>query len=427
MLTDAVAAVALTGDRRDDRQSTTSRQTRRNPMTTKPKSTSGGSSSSKPPSPGRFAHPFFEPPAPPPAPSSHITQWSKAQLGPVPPVTGNGSIALDTIIGAPGVQEIERLGEIRFHALGDSGVGHADEAEKVAEEMATDFKPGAGALNPAFLLHLGDVIYGPDKENHYGERFYRPYRHYPGKIIAIPGNHDGEVKSPADSPALKAFRANFCAAAAVVPPQASGSGIFRETMTQPGVYWLLDAPFVRVIGLYSNSLENPGYLEGDGGNDKSQLDWLQKTLKRIAGMDKKALVIGTHHPPFSQSGHSGSTEMSQSIDAACAAAGVVPDAFLAAHAHNYQRYTRRMGGKQVPYIVAGGGGMPPQKVVDATGQPADAGNQTTYDAAMESLGYLFVTASAQLLKFEFWPLGAQHTQPFDPFTLDLGSHVLTRG
>jgi hypothetical protein len=38
-------------------------------------------------------------------------------------------------------------------------------------------------------------------------------------------------------------------------------------MIQPGVYWLLDAPFVRIIGLYSNCLENPGYLEGDGGAD----------------------------------------------------------------------------------------------------------------------------------------------------------------
>jgi hypothetical protein len=378
------------------------------------------------PSAGRFALPFFQPP-PPAAARGHgrITTWSKTQLGPIPPVIRGGRMMLSDVIGAEGASEIEQLGEIRFHALGDSGVGNAAEAEKVAEEMATDFKPGAGALNPAFLFHLGDVIYGPDKDTHYGDRFYRPYRHYPGKIIAIAGNHDGEVKSPADAPSLKAFRANFCAATAAVPAQAAGSGIFRETMTQPGVYWLLDAPFVRVIGLYSNLLENPGYLEGDGGKDTTQLDWLETTLKSIAGADKKALLIATHHPPYSQSGHSGSTEMSQSIDAVCQKAKVIPDGFLSAHAHSYQRYTRRLGGKQIPYIVAGGGGMPPQPVPAATGQPADA--QTTYDAALESLGYLFVTASARQLKFEFWPLGNQHTQPFDPFTVDLSTNVLTRG
>jgi hypothetical protein len=379
----------------------------------------------------RYAHPFFLPAAhtarQPIKGHSHMTEWSKNQLGPIPPITGDGIMDLADVIGADGVHEIEQLGEIRFHAVGDSGVGHADEAEKVADDMATDYKAGAGGLNPAFLFHLGDVIYGPDKDNHYGERFYRPYRHYPGKIIAIAGNHDGEAKSPADSPSLKAFRANFCAATAAVPQQAAGSGIYRETMTQPGVYWLLEAPFLRIIGLYSNLLENPGFLEGDGGKDHSQLDWLKTTLKSIADKDAKALVIATHHPPYSQSGHSGSTEMSQSIDAVCTAAGVIPDAFLSAHAHSYQRYTKRIGGKQVPYIVAGTGGMPPQKVPDATGQPADASHETTYDAAISSLGYLFVTASAQQVKFEFWPLGSDRTQPFDPFTIDLATHVLTRG
>jgi hypothetical protein len=379
----------------------------------------------------RYAHPFFLPvphtARQPIKGHTRITDWSKGQLGPIPPVVNNGIMGLADVIGADGVREIEQLGEIRFHALGDSGVGHADEAEKVAEEMATDYKADAGALNPAFLFHVGDVIYGPDKDNHYGERFYRPYRHYPGKIIAIPGNHDGESKSPSDSPSLKAFRANFCASSAQVPQQAAGSGIYRETMTQPGVFWLLDAPFLRIIGLYSNLLENPGFLEGNGGNDRSQLDWLEATLKSVAQETKKALVIATHHPPYSQSGHSGSTEMSQSIDAACNAAQVFPDAFLSAHAHNYQRYTRRIGGKQVPYIVVGTGGMPPKKVPDATGQPADATHETTYDAAIASLGYLFVSASALQLKFEFWPLGSTHTQPFDPFSVDLATHMVTRG
>jgi hypothetical protein len=177
----------------------------------------------------------------------------------VPKIKGDGVIDLSEIIGSDGVDEIEKLGEIRFHSLGDSGVNHAEEAEKVAEDMATDLKPGAGSLNPAFLFHQGDVIYGPGKAEHYGERFYRPYRHYPGKVIAIPGNHDGETKSAADKPSLSAFRANFCAKTAAVPEQASGSGIFRETMTQPGVYWRLEAPFVRIIGLYSNCLEIPAF------------------------------------------------------------------------------------------------------------------------------------------------------------------------
>jgi hypothetical protein len=151
------------------------------------------------PAPSRYAHPFYASTASASSASAasgkNLTAWSKSQLGPIPPMEGDGIINLETIIGTDAVSEIEQLGEIRFHTLGDSGVGHADEAEQVADDMATDYKPDAGALNPAFLFHLGDVIYGPDKANHYGERFYRPYRNYPGKILAIPGNHDGTKRT----------------------------------------------------------------------------------------------------------------------------------------------------------------------------------------------------------------------------------------
>jgi Calcineurin-like phosphoesterase len=379
----------------------------------------------------RYAHPFYLP-----APSStrqpingqtRMTDWSKTQLGLVPPIKNNGVMTLDGLIGADGAKEIDQVGEIRFHALGDSGVGSAQEAENVAGEMATDYAAGAGGLNPAFLLHLGDVIYGPDKAAHYGDRFYRPYRHYPGKIIAIPGNHDGEEKSAVDTPSLKDFQANFCAPNAVVPKAAADSGIYRETMTQPGVYWMLEASFVRIIGLYSNRLENPGYLQGisNGNQDSSQIDWLKKTLATISkAKDKKALVIATHHPPYSQSGHSGSSEMNQTIDDACTGTGVIPDLFLSAHAHNYQRYTRRLGGKQVPYIVVGTGGMPPQPVATATGQPVAGSVGLTYDSAVASYGYLFVTLSAKQLKTEFWEFGQQHTTAYDTVTVDLSTHIL---
>jgi hypothetical protein len=334
-------------------------------------------------------------------------------------------MSLADIIGSEAVQEIQAIGELRFHALGDSGVGHADDAEKVAEYIATDYRPDAGGLNPAFLFHLGDVIYGPSKSEHYGERFYRPYRHYPGKIIAIPGNHDGESKSAADNPSLNAFIGNFCATSAAVPEQAAGSGIFRETMTQPGVYWMLDAPFARIIGLYSNRLENPGFLEGDGGADTSQLQWLRDTLTAIKAMPPKALVMATHHPPFSSAGHSGSTEMLQSIDNICNAVDVLPDLFLSAHAHSYQFYTRRIRGRQVPFIVAGTGGMPPQGLPPATGEPFGTSGDTTYDSGMAALGSLFVTISPRQIKTEFWPLDQQTA--FDTWVVDLDTHLVSRG
>jgi predicted phosphodiesterase len=357
-----------------------------------------------------------------------LTDWKKANLGPLPPVKNDGRMNLADIIGADGVGEIEQLGEIRFHALGDSGATHGDDAELVAEEMTSDFKPAAGALNPAFLFHLGDIVYGPGKAAHYVDRFYSPYRHYPGKIIAIPGNHDGETTTAQDQPSLKDYLTNFCADNANVPRDASSSGIFRQTMMQPGAYWLLDAPFVRIIGLYSNRIENPGYLEGktDAGQpDTSQIDWLKRTLKALAAVqEKKALIIATHHPPFSEGNHSGSRHMSDTVDACCQSAGVWPDVFLSGHAHNFQRYTRRINGRQIPYIVAGTGGMPPQKVPPATGQPTEGSNQTTYDAALQSYGYLFVTVSKVKLSIEFWQYGEEHTKAFNTLSVDLATHAV---
>jgi hypothetical protein len=291
----------------------------------------------------------------------------------------------------------------------------------VSDEMGGDYTPTGGGLNPALLFHLGDVIYGNGKEAHYTDRFFRPYRHYPGKIIAIPGNHDGEVRSADDKPSLSGFQNNFCMSQPGVPEAASSVGIYREMAAQPGVYWMLDAPFARIIGLYSNLLENPGYLQGmnNGRSDTSQLDWLDQTLKSIKNStSRKALVIATHHPPYSAGGHSGSDEMNQDITSHCTQAGVLPDLFLSAHAHNYQRYTRHLGGRKISYIVTGTGGMPPQPVPDASGQPSSAAHEVTYDAALKSLGYLYVTITKSELRTEFWPLGGPST-PYDPVSVQL--------
>jgi hypothetical protein len=378
----------------------------------------------KSPSAGRYAHPFYTstPPAQrqPVNGMTRMTDWSKQQLGPVPPTAHGGTMTLADVIGAAGAAEIQAAGEIRFHVLGDSGQGNAQEAEQISVEMAGDYKPTGGGVNPALLLHVGDVLYGPDKEAYYTDRFYRPYVHYPGKIIAIPGNHDGEVRTAVDSPSLSAFRANFCQSAPGVPTAASSVGIYREMVAQPGVYWMLDAPFLRIIGLYSNLLENPGYLQGknNGQGDTSQLAWLQNTLQTISTLPKKALVFATHHPPYSSAGHSGSDEMNQDITDVCTKTKVFPDLFLSGHAHNYQRYTRTLNGKRIPYIVAGTGGMPPQAVPDASGQPFGAAHEVTYDAAMKSLGYLYVTISSTELQTEFWPLG-NSTTPYDPVKISL--------
>lgn len=303
-------------------------------------------------------------------------------------------MSLADIIGQDGTDVIQKAGQILIHIAGDTGVPETDHETRqvmVAEAMTKDFVVNQPEKSPAFFLHLGDVIYGSATDAFLSE-FYRPYMHYPGKIVAIPGNHDGE-----SSVKMTAFQKYFCATSATVP--AIAGSIFRQTMTQPGVYWFMDAPFVQIIGLYSNSAENPGFISGAKPGPQ-QKNWLIKTLKNIkAARDKgtrKALLIVTHHPPYSSGGHSGSTQMLADIDDACKGL-VMPDAFLSGHAHSIQRYTRKVpfNGKNltIPYIVSGCGGHGKQGVAKVTKAP---GSNPTYDFGYVGWGYTMATVSSKM-------------------------------
>lgn len=184
-------------------------------------------------------------------------------------------------------------------------------------------------------------------------------------------------------------------------------------ISQPAVYWYLNTPFVDIIGLYSNMAENPGYISAPAIGNK-QKDWLTKTLKSIsatrAGGQRKALLIATHHPPFSSGAHSSSTEMLIDIDDSCVQAAIMPDAFLSAHAHNIQHYTRYLtfGGKdiQIPFIVCGGGGRQIQHVPAANGvkvtDQTTVKSSHTFDKSLFGYGYLTVTATVNKLTIEIF-------------------------
>lgn len=348
------------------------------------------------PQPRRYAFPIS---------GESDTAFVKAALGPFPPNPPESfNMALADIIGAGAAQEIQSAGSLRFHAVGDTGLLAGNAQQDIAYAMTLDFD-GNDAANPAFFFHLGDVIYGANKDVSYRDEFYRPYAKYPAKIIAIPGNHDGETFATTDPTPLGAYLANFCTATPVIAPQAAAAGVFRETMTEPGAYWMLDAPFLQIIGLYSNIAEGPGDLE-DAAGDLQQIAWLTNTLQAIAGSRqtgiRKALLIGVHHPPFSQGGHSGSPAMLQQIDDACNAAGLGPDVLLAGHSHTYQRYTRTVTiaghQAQVPYIVAGCGGHNDQAVADASGQTI---GDHTFVKSARGYGYLDIKVSAQQLQIDF--------------------------
>lgn len=391
--------------------------------------------SAVPPSvPIRFAHPFFTT-APPgdrvavAGVGTSLMDHIKGNLGPVPPPTRTPVFTLAEIIGVNGAKQVEAAGSIRFHTVGDTGRGANTPQGAVAEAMQTDFDVTHPETCPAFFFHLGDVIYSFNKDQRYRTEFYEPYVHYPGKIVGIAGNHDGEVFGKTDPVSLGAFLANFCAPTQAVP--AVAGTIYRETMNQPGVYYLLDAPFMQIVALYSNSAENPGFISG-AIPGSGQKDWLLKTLTGIAADRKagkrKALVMATHHPPYTAGGHSPSTAMLADIDAVCQQAGVMPDLFLSGHAHSYQRYTRQfnLAGQalQIPYVVAGTGGINDQAVPAATGQVT---GDHTYVKSFKGYGYLLVQVSATTIDATAYTVDpvTMAKSTFESFKVDLAGHTVS--
>ena len=388
----------------------------------------------KPSQPTRFAHPFFT--TTPvnkrvivPGVGKQMLDHIQGSLEPIPAPTRPPLFSLAQIIGQQGAKDIQSSGSISFHTVGDTGKG-ADTAQgAVASAMQTDFDISKPEASPAFFFHLGDVIYGPNKDQNYRPEFYEPYVHYPGKIVAIPGNHDGEVFAKTDPVTLRAFLANFCAPSQVVPPIAGT--IYRETMNQPGVYYLLDAPFVQIVALYSNAAENPGFISGEIPG-QAQKTWLLSTLKGIAAARKagnrKALVFATHHPPFTAGGHAPSTDMLSDIDSVCQQANIMPDLHLSGHAHSYQRYTREVpfAGRtlQIPYVVAGTGGINDQAVPVASGLTT---GDHTFVKSLKGYGYLLVKvtpSSIQATMFSVDP-NTQAKSKFESFIVDLAHNTVS--
>ncbi|MGA2016136.1 MAG: metallophosphoesterase [Opitutaceae bacterium] len=338
----------------------------------------------------------------------------QTQIQPVPaPSTPQPSMELADVVGPAMVAGIQAAKAIVFHAVGDTGAAKVSSGQtaavaiaqegSVADAMAADVARG-GADAPAFFFHLGDIVYNFGEGQYYYDQFYEPFRGYDRPIFAIPGNHDGMVFGPnADVPqvpTLQAFLRNFCAAAPGPSPDAGG--LMRSVMTQPGVYFTLDAPFVSIIGLYSNVLDGPGVISSQGGAYPSmtdeQLAFLQAELVRLKpahDAGQQAVLVAVHHPPVSvDSLHGGTVGLANDIDTACKAAGLWPDAVLSGHAHLYQRFSRSVPGlaRAIPYVVSGSGGFAataPQTAAPAAG--TTIGQYTLVTPPDVDFGYLTIT------------------------------------
>ncbi|TDD68167.1 metallophosphoesterase [Actinomadura rubrisoli] len=262
--------------------------------------------------------------------------------------------------GTPAAFTVHRpAAEFSFALVGDTGEG-----DKSQYAVVPPLLNAAGDTD--FMIIASDVIYPTGDAAEYPEKFFRPYKDYFAPIYAVPGNHDWYD-------GLRGFLHVFCGLDVDCSPPpwrgplsfvprllwrrsgtvdsralAEARNLYRgapsQQGVQPGPYWAIDTPSLRIIGIDTGIT---------GAIDREQGEWLRGVS---AGPKPKLLVTGKpirvdddHRP--------GPVEGGGTVDA------IVQDpahnyvAAIGGDIHNYQRYPVEVeSGRTVHYIVSGGGG-----------------------------------------------------------------------
>jgi hypothetical protein len=342
------------------------------------------------------------------------------EFRPPPDPTGQPPYHFDLATVLPRrAPEIQAAGRLVLHMVGDTGgVNGVGAQQNVADHMGRQIYESDLADQPSFCYHLGDVIYKNGEDSEYYDQFYYPYEDYPAPIFAIPGNHDGKTLDP--EPSLGPFMKHFCSRAASHTPEAGESN--RPTMIQPNCYWRLEAPFLTVVGLYSNV---SGELDDPDSRETTQRDWLVEELRTAP--DGKCLVMAVHHPVYSLTKRGGNEPVQEALEHAISVSGRVPDAVFMGHDHNYQRFTRKRQGRRIPYLVVGAGGYAGYDLteVDDSLSPPPGVKLKAYDD--DRPGFLRLAVTVTTLTGEYFTVpkpGKEHKPEKlrDRFVLDLQTH-----
>ena len=336
---------------------------------------------------------------------------------------------LGQIVAASEIAAINQAGQIVFHTAGDGGGVRDGGAQEtlVAEAMEADFSDNR-ANSPAFFYHLGDVVYYNGEVDNYPIQYFKPYQFYPAPIVALAGNHDSSPSTSTVPGDLDQFMKVFCD----TKPRPLVPDFDRTSMIEPYLYFTLEAPFVKIIGLYSNNGEGPGVLDPNGSTQ--QLDFLEAEFERAAAArpkDPRAVLVAVHHPLFSISNdHGASPKMLGQVDALMAKTGFIPDAFLSGHVHGFELFIREYQGHDIPYIICGTAGYNDDAHVNEQFRlPADFGNGFSLSQFFDfQYGYMRVTVDKRYLGFEYVGVPKRtvtvspQTSVLESFNVDLQSH-----
>jgi hypothetical protein len=347
---------------------------------------------------------------------------------------------LSQLLSAQDVKGITDAGLLVFHSVGDTGDYRGQEQDFVAEMMTHDAQTLPDGRKPAFLYHLGDVVYFAGDIDRYGANFYETYKDYPAFIVAISGNHDCQPDDPLDGPVdphkvpFDGWAQNFMSK----NPAQLGSlktNSQRTQMDLPNVYWTFTTPLATIIGLCSNVSETEGEIHPD------QVQWFQGEL--AAADPNRALIVTVHHPVFSgDTQHSGSTVVYKVLFDSFQQTKRYPNLILSGHVHNYQRFTNVVQGPkghlEIPCVVAGAGGYTKLGTLHSINgapppRPLPLGNTLTLEEYDQSnFGFLRLEVSktqivGTYLSAPYVAGGSPVGNVVESFTVDLVKNTVTKG
>ncbi|MDX6739501.1 metallophosphoesterase family protein [Actinocorallia sp. A-T 12471] len=243
-----------------------------------------------------------------------------------------------------------------FLVLGDTGEGDSSQYAVVPGML----RVGQGTR---FAVVASDVNYPVGSVNDYGQTFFKPYQAYPAPIYAVPGNHDwydglegfmrvfcDRIGDGAPGPTWKPRYARL-ATKLWRKPEPTDEDAFTaaralraqpsQQAKQPGPYWFIDSPRLRVVGLDTGI---------GGGIDRDQGEW----LRRVSADPRPKLLI-TGKPIYRNNEYRPcQIEGGGTVDEIVRTTGYV--AVIGGDIHNYQHYPVDVDGHRIDYLVAGGSG-----------------------------------------------------------------------
>jgi len=240
--------------------------------------------------------------------------------------TGHTLLHTSTLTTAP-----DPGGAFDFVMVGDSGAGVLGTPYQALLDVAAQMD----ALDPDFVLHLGDVIYPDGQAEGYQPYFFNPYRNLLDSAPIFPslGNHDYHTANA--QPYLDVFYL----------PANNPAGTER--------YYSFDWGDAHFVALDSNRLYPIAAV-----TDTVMLNWLAADLAATTAEWK---FVYFHHAPYSSGlhGYEPVIVAMRTIMAPLFEQYDV-DMVFAGHDHIYERSKPQNG---VIYIVSGGGGASTYPVV----------------------------------------------------------------